>query len=91
MNGQRIVLTLKGEEVGAAYGLENVYRAYAFIQYDSWRYQQNGLPAWITAEAWDGLVSAKQRLNGERPRTLAEQEPSLRDRAKGVSGCGEDA
>ncbi len=37
---QAIILTKDGREIGAAYGLENVYRAYEFLPYDQWHYER---------------------------------------------------
>lgn len=92
-----IVLTWQEQEVGVAYGLENVYFAeQRGIKMDGWRYLQNSsvLPSWVTAEVWDSLVSAKQRLDAEprveRWRTLAEREPGLSQIARGTTGFGGD-
>ena len=41
-----------------------------------------GLPSWVTEGVWNALVAAMKRLDAE---------PSLGDRAKGSTGCGDDA
>lgn len=70
------ILRVRGEPVGYAYGSENWTRAFGFLKIADFPV---GLPDWITAEAWTGLVDARRRLDVE---------PSIVDLAKGYSGNG---